>query len=201
MARTEAQDTAAQARAKELDRYGPRPGGAFPKSHRAFGKAILDELRKRDPDGTLLVGSAPDVDQAASMAVDKVLDPSVLWVEHLGAFYDTTAVRSLLGLAGKPVTRQAVHKRKGLLALTTGSGQVVYPAFQFRARQLVHGLDRVLAELPESLMSRWTLASWLVSAEHDLDHERPIDVLFDQDQAGVDAVVRVAHTWAAQLAS
>jgi hypothetical protein len=171
-----------------------------PESHRLFAKAILDKLRKRDPDGTLLGATATDVDQAAELATDRVLDTSLLWVEHLGAFYDTTAVRSLLGHKGEPVSRQAVHKRKGLMALTTGSGQVVYPAFQFRDRQLVHGLGRVLAEMPESLVSRWTLASWLVSPERDLEGERPIDVLFDQGQGGVDAVARVALGWAAQLA-
>jgi hypothetical protein len=171
-----------------------------PNSHVAFAKAMLAELLVRDPDGTRL-GSSTDVDQAAVLAADRVLDPSLLWLEHLGAFYDTDAVRLLLAREGAPVSRQAVHKRKGLLTLTTGNGRVVYPAFQFRGRQLVHGLDRVLNELPEPLVSRWTLASWLVAPERDLGDERPIDVLFDEDQGGVDAVVRVARSWAAQLAS
>lgn len=130
-----------------------------------------------------------------------MLDPSVLWMEHLGAFYDTDAVRSLLGLEGDPVSRQALHKRTGLLILTTGSGRVIYPAFQFRGRQLAPGLDRVLNELPESLVSRWTVASWLVDPERDLGDERPIDVLFDHGQGSVDDVVRVARIWAAQLAN
>jgi len=170
-----------------------------PRSHRAFADAMLVELLKRDPDGTRL-GVFTDVDQAAALAADRVLDPSVLWMEHLGAFYDTDAVRSLLAREGDPVSRQAVHKRKGLLILTTGSGRVVYPVFQFRGRQLAPGLDRVLNELPEPLVSRWTVASWLVDPERDLGDERPIDVLFDEDQAGQDAVVRVAHNWAGQLA-
>jgi hypothetical protein len=136
-----------------------------------------------------------DVNKAP--AGEQVVDSS--W-EQLGAFYDVAAVRSLLGRVGKPITRQDVDKRKGLLALTTGSGQVVYPAFQFRGRQLVDGLDQVLNELPEQLVSRWTLASWLVSPESDLGGERPIDVLFGQDPGGVDAVVRVAQAWAVDLA-
>lgn len=169
-------------------------------SHVAFIQAFLAELLVRDPDGTRL-GKSTDVNQAAALAAEQVLDSSLLWVEHLGAFYDTDAVRSLLARGGKPVSRQAVHKRKGLLTLTTGSGRVVYPAFQFRGRQLVHGLDRVLNELPEPLVSRWTLASWLISPERDLEGERPIDVLFDEDQAGLDVVVGVARQWADQLAN
>ena len=98
------------------------------------------------------------------------------------------------------MSRQAVHKRKGLLALTTGSGRVVYPAFQFRGRILAPGLARVLEELPGDRVSRWTVASWLVSPEADLGGEAPIEVLFDADPAGVDAVARVARAWAGDLA-
>jgi hypothetical protein len=126
-------------------------------------------------------------------------DPSPQWLEHLGAFYDTTAVRSLLGGEGEPESVESMHKRKDLLVLTTGSGQVVYPAFQFRGRQLAPGLGRVLAELPESLVSGWTLAAWLISAESDLGGVRPIDALFDRAPDGADAVVRAARAWAAGL--
>ena len=138
-----------------------------------------------------------DVDQTALRGAGQARAAS--W-EQLGAFYDSAAVRSLLGREGKPVTRQAVSKRKGLLALATGSGQVVYPAFLFRGRQPVAGLDQVLNKLPEQLVSRWTLASWLVTPEPDLGGERPIDALFDEDPGGVDAVVRVAQAWAVELA-
>jgi hypothetical protein len=128
-----------------------------------------------------------------------IADPSVQWLEQLGAFYDAPAVRTLLGGEGEPVNLEAVRESKGLMVLTTGAGQVIYPAFQFRDRLLAPGLDRVLVELPESLVSRWSLASWLISAESDLEGVRPIDVLFDQGPAGVDAVVHAARTWAAQL--
>lgn len=177
------------------------PGGGYrrPNTHERLAEAFLLELTRRDPDGSRL-GEKTDLEQAATLAVDSVLNPSVLWVEHLGAFYDTDALRHLLARDGEPVSRQAVHKRKGLLALTTGSGRVVYPALQFRHRTPAPGLARVLEELPEDRVSRWTVASWLISPEADLDGERPIEVLFDADPAGVDAVIRVAHQWAAQLA-
>jgi hypothetical protein len=57
------------------------------------------------------------------------------------------------------VTKQ-VSKRR-LLALTTGSGRVVYPAFQFTAQRGA-GLPGVVAT-STTLVSPWTVASWLVS--------------------------------------
>jgi hypothetical protein len=101
-------------------------------------------------------------------------------VQHLGPMYDVEGVRRLLGRPGAPVSRQAVSKRRGLLALTTGSGRVVYPAFQFGGGSPLPQLAQVLAELPEELVSRWT-----------------VDVLA---AGNVDAVVRAARAWAAALA-
>lgn len=170
-----------------------------PASHVQLVTALLGELQRRDPDGSL-IAAASDVAQAAELAASGVLDPSVLWLEQLGAFYDSDGVRRLLGRGGAPVSRQAVSKRKGLLALTTGSGRVVYPAVQFRDRLLAPGMDQVLDALPEALVSRWTVASWLVSPEAALAGERPIDLLFDGEQA-VAAVVAAARRWAGQLAA
>jgi hypothetical protein len=171
---------------------------AIPKSHQVLAHSLLQELSVRDPDGRRL--SETDLKQAAALAAERILGPSLLWVKKLGAFYDTEGVRSLLAREGEPITRQAVSKRKGLLALTTGNGRVVYPAFQFDGRRLIDGLDRVLAALPEDLISRWTVASWLTSPEAALDGERPIDVLANDGAAGRDRAVQVAAQWAAQLA-
>lgn len=170
-----------------------------PASHVRLVTALLGELERRDPDGSL-IAAASDIGLAAELAASGVLDPSVLWVEHLGPFYDSDGVRRLLSRGDSPVSRQAVSKRRGLLALTTGSGRVVYPAVQFRDRVLASGLDQVLEVLPESLVSRWTVASWLVSPDRDLDGERPIDLLFDGEHA-VAAVVTAARRWAGQLAA
>lgn len=169
---------------------------AAPTSHERFAARLLSELAKRDPDG-----SALDAEQGVSRVIDQLLEPAAVWEDLLGAFYDTDGVRQLLARGGEPVSRQAVHKRKGLIALATGSGQTVYPAFQFRGRTLAPGLDRVLDLLPGDLVSRWTVASWLVSPEAELDDERPIDVLFAGPGAAVDRVVDAAGRWAIQLAA
>lgn len=171
-----------------------------PAAHRALIEAFSAQLAKRDPTGAL-VARSDDITLMAEHAAQRVLDTAATWVEHLGAFYDSEGVRLLLSRDGKPISRQAVHKRRGLLSLTTGSGQVVYPAFQFDGQRPVPGLSAVLDLLPADLVSRWTVVSWFVSPEAELDGERPIDVLRDQGLEGQLAVRNAARRWAAQLAA
>jgi hypothetical protein len=164
-------------------------------THRQLATAVLERLARVDPDGSRR--AAVEADQAAELLVAALVDPSTRWVEELGAFYDVEGVSRLLG----GVSRQAVSKRKGLLALTTGSGRVVYPAFQFRDRLLAPGLGEVLALLPATVVSPWTVASWLISPEADLDGSRPIDVLFEDTPAALAAVLEVTRHWAYRLAA
>lgn len=92
-----------------------------------------------------------------------------------------------------------MSKRKGLLALTTGSGRVVYPLFQFAdGGVLLPELDTVLRAVPESLVSRWTIASWLVSPQVELSGRTLAQLL----RAGAtEPVLAAAHNWAAALAA
>lgn len=120
------------------------------------------------------------------------------WQEHLGGCYDVEGVRRFLARDGHPVPEQTVTERWALLRLTTGSGRVVYPRFQFRNGSPLPGLAAVLEELPEHLVSRWTVASWLVSHNQELHGEKPIEVLADGRGA---AVTASARAWAAQLAA
>lgn len=183
---------------KSVAAIAERRPGRLPSAHAALIEAFSAQLAQYDPTGAL-VARSDDVLSLARDAAQRVLDSASTWVEHLGAFYDTEGVRKLLSRHGAPITRQAVHKRRGLLALTTGSGQVVYPAFQFDGQHLIPGFAAVLDVLPEGLVSRWTVASWLVSPEAELDAERPVDVLRDQGPEGQLAVLGTARRWAAQL--
>jgi hypothetical protein len=160
-----------------------------------FLDALAAELALRDPEGHAL-DQVDDPALLARQTADQAVDSAVAWIAHLGPMYDVETVRRLLGRPDAPVSRQAVSKRRGLLALTTGSGRVVYPAFQFVGGSPVPQLARVLSALPEALVSRWTVASWLASAEPMLDDQRPIDVLAAGQS---DAVVRAAAAWAAAL--
>jgi hypothetical protein len=47
-------------------------------------------------------------------------------------------------------------------------------------------------------VSRWTVASWLVTPNQDLHGERPVDALADGYRV---AVERAARAWAAGLAA
>ena len=158
---------------------------------------LAAELLLRDPAGATLA-RVDDPALLARQTADSVLDTAAVWQEHLGPLYDVDGVARLLGHEGRALSRQAVSKRRHLLALRTGSGRVVYPAFQLRNGKVIDGLDRVLDAVPEQLVSRWTLASWLVSPEPDLDGSTPLEVL---RAGGIEVVVAVARRWAHALAA
>ncbi len=189
-------------RAQRSPAAGRRIGKSSPppSAHAQLLRGIEKELRRLDPAGSGL-SKVTDLDGLARQVAGTLLHSLPTWVEHLGPFYDAAGVAQLLGRDGRPISRQAVSKRKGLLALTTGSGQVVYPALQFKDRRPAPGLAEVLDALPESVVSRWTLASWLCSPELDLQGERPIDVLHEGTPGALNAVVDAARRWRQSLAA
>lgn len=168
--------------------------GALTPSHRRLLSAIGAELARQDPSGSA-TQHVDDIEAAARAAVDALVDTGAFWQEHIGPVYDAKTVAVILGTPDKPVSRQAVSKRP-LLALRTGNGRVYYPAFQFANGQPLLGLADLLTVIDEDLVSRWTLASWLVSPEDDLDGGSPIDALRAGD---VERVLSVARAWASAL--
>jgi hypothetical protein len=160
-------------------------------AHDQLIDAFARELELRDPSGTwaLAIG---DPSMLVEQAVARMLAASSLWSAHLGPVYDVAGVMSILG-----VTKQAVSKRH-LLALTTGSGRVVYPAFQFTSSGVVPGLPAVLALVPDSLVSPWTVASWLITPAVELAGSTPIAVLTSGETA---AVLDLASRWSGALAA
>ncbi len=164
-------------------------------SHARYLEQVAAELALRDPDGSRMQ-QVDDPHELAREAAEQAIDTAAAWETHLGAFHDVDGVRGLLSRDGRPVSKQAVSKRKGLLALTTGSGRVVYPRFQFTGGAPTPGLEAVLEALPERLASRWTVASWLVSPQAQLGGEVPIEVL---RQGSAQPVVAAAREWAASL--
>jgi len=168
-----------------------------PREHGELLLKTAGELRMRDPDGQVL-RRVQDVDDTARRAARVVIDTAQAWNDHLGPFYDVEGVRELLARDGQKVSRQAVSKRQGLLALRTGSGQVVYPQFQFQEDTPVRGLAPVLEALPEQLVSRWTVASWLVSPQRALQYATPMALLRDGSHR---PVVAAARSWAQDLAA
>lgn len=166
-------------------------------SHARLAAQFLKELRLRDPDGSRLA-RVTDVGAVASEAAEQAVDTAETWTEHLGGFYDAAAVGRVLARGGRPLSRQAVHKRRGLLALTTGSGRVVYPVFQFAGPSPLPGLDALQQIVPEALASRWTLASWLVSPRQAWGGQSPVQLLREGD---VERVLAAARDWSGALAA
>jgi hypothetical protein len=164
-----------------------------PASHIEAALALLLELRGHDPAGALAGGT--DARELARAVSDRMLDDATRWQEHLGPCFDVNGVREVLGAPGRPVSKQAVSQRRGLLALATGSGRVVYPAFQFDGHGVVAGLAEVLELLPADLVSRWTVASWLVSDDIDIG-SAPISLLLAGRQR---PVLEAASQWAEAL--
>lgn len=163
-----------------------------PFGHDELIALVARALAERDPDGTLSEALARSDPTAVDQAVERMLSASTAWSDLLGPVYDTAGVMAILG-----VTRQAVSKRR-LLALTTGSGRVVYPSFQFTGSGLVDGVVAVLGLLPASLISPWTLAAWFVTPVRELEDSTPIEVLADGD---AEPVLRLARRWASGLAA
>lgn len=164
-----------------------------------FVSSLTAALTRRFDQSAGVLDDPGLVSDVVDFIVDRAhVDTDREWTEHLGGFYTVNAVRHLLSRRGRPVTKQAVSKRRDLLALKTGSGRVVYPKFQFRHGRPVAGLSEVLAIFDDAVVSPWTVASWLVSPNRDFEGDTPIEVLAAEM---VDPVVAAARSWTAQLAA
>lgn len=136
---------------------------------RSFENALTQAVRG--------VGAAGDPVLAGRRAATTAL-AEALWADQLGPVYDTAGVAALLG----GVTKQAVSDRVSrhrLLALRTGSGRLVYPAFQFNGHDVTPGLAEVLATVHPDAVSAWTVASWLTTPDPALRRRTPIEALHD----------------------
>lgn len=170
--------TAIRSGARGADRAAPhrrgRLAGAAPieegPPHRRLVAAFARSLQSLDPYGRML--ALEDPDRFGHVAAAHVVTVS-RWSAQLGRCYCEEGVAQLLGSA-QPVLPA---ERDDLLALTTGSGQVVYPAFQFEGHDLVEGFSEILSILRDAPISLWTSASWLTSPDPELGGSAPIDAL------------------------
>lgn len=150
---------------------------------------LLDRVRELSHDGSplpeprdlarLLGAGLPDAGPAE-------LDPHFAGI---GPFYDSAgALRQLGG-----VTKQALASRRAnesVLAMRTGDGQWLYPAWQFTGDGGVHP---VLAPVLKALrgLDRWAAGVWLVAAHPDLSGSSPRHAL--RDGTDPDTIARLAR--------
>lgn len=93
----------------------------------------------------------------------------------LGPFYDSAGARHQLG----GVTKQALGSRRAnqtVLAMRTGDGHWLYPAWQFTGSG---GIHPVLVPVLKALrgLDRWAAGGWLVAAHPDLAGSSPREAL------------------------
>lgn len=171
----------------------PTPAEA---SASAFANALRREVRNRlvhlAESGAPLEHLGRPEEVAEQWAAMLPLAPSPL-KELTGPFYDTTGLRSWLG-----VTRQALDSRvrhQTLLVLTTGDGSRVYPAWQWRPdKSTIPHLAEVLQPLLRGARDPWTVALWMstpvdwgsgekMAAWKWLDHGRNPQPVLDEARA------------------
>ena len=120
-----------------------------------------------------------------------------LWNDTAGPFFDSDGVRALLG----DITKQAVSdrvRRHRLLGLRTGSGRLVYPAFQFDGRHVVRGFPETLMVIAPDDVEGWYVVSWFTTADPELGGRSPIEALRQGDLPAVLAAARrrrCKHSW------
>lgn len=97
----------------------------------------------------------------------------IAWRDHLGPLLHWQQVAEILQSV---TTRQGVNdrgRRGRLLAVETKAGQVLYPAFQFRGGRALPSLPELLAAFKDTDTSPWTVASWFVTPQDELEGQTP----------------------------
>ena len=135
-----------------------------------------------------LVGAGAPPSDPTSLGRNAALEAVAgsLWDDSVGPFYDSDGVRHLLGGVSKQAVSDRVHRHR-LLALRTGSGRLVYPAFQFDRRSMVTGLAKVLAVVAPDDTEGWYVASWLTTPDPNIDNLTPVEALKAGRSAEVEA--------------
>jgi hypothetical protein len=118
--------------------------------------------------------SDPAIQEQLGRRAALLATSELTWDQHLGPLYGWSDVSEILGTVA---SRQGVHdlaQRRRLLALPASGGRVLYPAFQFRGRRTIPGLQELLVILSSSGASGWTQASWFQSPQDELDGDTPV---------------------------
>jgi hypothetical protein len=124
-----------------------------------LARAVRVRLERVDPQALRRLGPAREVAESWAQLLPLASSP----LEDLtGPFYDTSSLRRWLGITRQALDSRARHGR--ILALTTGDGSRVYPAWQWRAdKSPVPHLGEVLSLLLGGARDPWTAALWLTA--------------------------------------
>lgn len=152
----------------------------------------------RSAEGTALRSSWPGQTQGGAATDDLARFDDVrrrqhatdlAWADLVGPAFSLDKAADVLGRDQAEVVQD-----DGLLALVQRDGRVVYPVVQFEGDRAVPGLGEVLAILRQSVVSPWTMASWLLDRRSDAP--RRMDRLWEGD---IEGVREDARRWVAAM--
>jgi hypothetical protein len=133
-------------------------------------------------DTPALNGAQNDDRSPARRSFDELMESrransGAVWRAFLGPLLSRTEVQELIGAESAGEIDALVAEQR-LLALPTHEGDVVYPAFQFRADGTPHPvIGRVIEILSPVVESPYMIASWLRSKKADLGGRTPLEWL------------------------
>lgn len=175
---------------------------AFSGPHRLEDR-ILDALRIRVRRQLAAIAAA-DIDLRSLGAPDDIADSMAAALpashpfdEFVGPFYDTSGLRTWLGLSRQRLNQRV--KNRQLLACPLDGGGNVYPTWQFRTNGAVlAGLGDVLSVLSEGTDDNWQIALWFSTPSEQLGNASPRDLLLKGRR--IPSVIDVARQTAARWA-
>jgi hypothetical protein len=147
-----------------------------------------------------LIGAADSDAAELGRRAALLVESAGAWRDHLGPLLDVQQAMDLLGVT----TRQAVYdlvSRHRLLALRRRGGVMAFPAFQFDADsgRPYSVIASVLRAFAAAGVDGYTVATWLATAQDELDARTPVSLLADPT---ADSSVRAAaERTAARLAT
>lgn len=116
------------------------------------------------------------------------------WDAQFGPFYDTAAVRQILGVSKQAVNERV--RRRSMLAATTSDGRVVYPVFQFGDPGVRRDVSTVVSAFRDVDVDGWAIGAWFSTPAAALQRLTPVQWLLDG--RGVQPVQELATETAAR---
>jgi hypothetical protein len=121
----------------------------------------------------------------------------VLWERHLGPMYSTRQVRELMHIGSRQAISERV-KRRRLLSVPGPDINPAFPAFQFTpGGRTLPGLGAILDAFGDAASSPYTIASWFVTPDPQLEGKAPAAWL--REGGASERAVRAAERYAERL--
>jgi hypothetical protein len=113
----------------------------------------------------------------------------LLWEREVGPLVTTSQLQDLVRSSRQAINERVRNHR--ILALPTEKGDYVYPLWQFGpSSQPLPGIAEIVQTFADIVQTPWTIASWLVADEPELDGRAPIEALRGGDVATALAAAR-----------